>query len=215
MKIHKNLDSIIKSIPSGVKLVAVSKTKPIDQIKLAYDCGQKDFGENKVQELVNKYNSLNKDIRWHMIGHLQRNKVKFIAPFIHLIHSVDSYRLLKEINKQGFKCNRLINILVQIDISNDNSKFGFSYNEFEELVNKNEINSFKNISVKGFMGMASFTDNQKKIGLEFKSLNNFYLKYKDSLKLDTLSMGMSGDYKIAIEHNTNMIRLGSSIFGSR
>ena len=215
MKIHKNLDSIINSIPIGVKLVAVSKTKPIDQIKLAYDYGQKDFGENKVQELVNKYNSLNKDIRWHMIGHLQRNKVKFIAPFIHLIHSVDSYRLLKEINKQGSKCNRLINILVQIDISNDNSKFGFSYNEFEELVNKNELNSFKNISVKGFMGMASFTDNQKKIGLEFKSLNNFYLKYKDSLKLDTLSMGMSGDYKIAIEHNTNMIRLGSSIFGSR
>lgn len=215
MKIHKNLDSIINSIPIGVKLVAVSKTKPIDQIKLAYDYGQKDFGENKVQELVNKYNSLNKDIRWHMIGHLQRNKVKFIAPFIHLIHSVDSYRLLKEINKQGFKCNRLINVLIQIDISNDNSKFGFSYSEFEELVNKNELNSFKNISVKGFMGMASFTDNQKKIGLEFKSLNNFYLKYKDSLKLDTLSMGMSGDYKIALEHNSNMIRLGSSIFGSR
>ena len=128
MKIHKNLDAIINSIPNDVKLVAVSKTKPIDQIKLAYDFGQKDFGENKVQELVNKYNSLNKDIKWHMIGHLQRNKVKFIAPFIHLIHSVDSYRLLKEINKQGYKCNRLINILVQIDISNDNSKFGFSYN---------------------------------------------------------------------------------------
>ena len=215
MKIHKNLDAIINSIPNDVKLVAVSKTKPIDQIKLAYDFGQKDFGENKVQELVNKYNSLNKDIKWHMIGHLQRNKVKFIVPFIHLIHSVDSYRLLKEINKQGFKCNRLINVLIQIDISNDNSKFGFSYSEFEELVNKNELNSFKNVFVKGFMGMASFTDNQKKIGLEFKTLNNFYLKYKASLKLDTLSMGMSGDYKIALEHNSNMIRLGSSIFGSR
>ena len=215
MKIHKNLDAIINSIPNDVKLVAVSKTKPIDQIKLAYNFGQKDFGENKVQELVNKYNSLNKDIKWHMIGHLQRNKVKFIVPFIHLIHSVDSYRLLKEINKQGFKCNRLINVLIQIDISNDNSKFGFSYSEFEKLVNKNELNSFKNVCVKGFMGMASFTENQKKIGLEFKSLNNFYLKYKASLKLDTLSMGMSGDYKIALEHNSNMIRLGSSIFGSR
>ena len=187
MKIHKNLDAIINSIPNDVKLVAVSKTKPIDQIKLAYDFGQKDFGENKVQELVNKYNSLNKDIKWHMIGHLQRNKVKFIAPFIHLIHSVDSYRLLKEINKQGYKCNRLINILVQIDISNDNSKFGFSYNEFEELVNKNEINSFKNICIKGFMRMDSFNDNQKKIAEKVVNEVNEKLSGKVVTKISLLN----------------------------
>lgn len=215
MKIAKNIKSFTEIIPNNVKLVAVSKTKSINLIESAYKAGQRDFGENKVQELVNKFEKLPKDINWHMIGHLQRNKVKYIAPFIYLIQSVDSLRLLIEINKQGIKNNRVINVLVQMDISNDETKFGFSYQEFEELINKNEINSLKNICIKGMMGMASFTKDENKIKDEFYSLNKFYKKYKKFLNLEILSMGMSGDFKIAINCNSNLIRLGSSIFGDR
>jgi len=215
MKIHKNLDSIINSIPIDVKLVAVSKTKPIDQIKLAYDCGQKDFGENKVQELVNKYNSLNKDIRWHMIGHLQRNKVKYIAPFIHMIHSVDSLKLLKEINKQAVKNKRIINTLIQVDISEDSTKFGFSFEEIKELLKIEKIKEFQNVSIQGLMGMASFTSDKKLIKKQFNNLNDLYIKFKNSYSFEYLSMGMSSDYKIAIKCNSNLIRLGSNIFGKR
>ena len=215
MRIAKNIKSVTDIIPNNVKLVAVSKTKSINLIESAYRAGQRDFGENKVQELVNKFENLPKDINWHMIGHLQRNKVKYIAPFIYLIQSVDSLRLLIEINKQGIKNNRVINVLVQMDISNDETKFGFSYQEFEELINKNEIKSLKNICIKGMMGMASFTKDENKIKDEFYSLNKFYKKHKKFLNLEILSMGMSGDFKIAINCNSNLIRLGSSIFGDR
>ena len=215
MRIAENIKSFTDIIPNNVKLVAVSKTKSINLIESAYKAGQRDFGENKVQELVNKFENLPKDINWHMIGHLQRNKVKYIAPFIYLIQSVDSLRLLIEINKQGIKNNRVINVLVQMDISNDETKFGFSYQEFEELINKNEINTLKNICIKGMMGMASFTKDENKIKDEFYSLNKFYKKYKKFLNLEILSMGMSGDFKIAINCNSNLIRLGSSIFGDR
>ena len=215
MRIAKNIKSVTNIIPNNVKLVAVSKTKSINLIESAYKAGQRDFGENKVQELVNKFENLPKDINWHMIGHLQRNKVKYIAPFIYLIQSVDSLRLLIEINKQGIKNNRVINVLVQMNISNDETKFGFSYQEFEELINKNEIKTLKNICIKGMMGMASFTKDENKIKDEFYSLNKFYKKHKKFLNLEILSMGMSGDFKIAINCNSNLIRLGSSIFGDR
>lgn len=215
MRIAKNIKSVTNIIPNNVKLVAVSKTKSINLIESAYKAGQRDFGENKVQELVNKFENLPKDINWHMIGHLQRNKVKYIAPFIYLIQSVDSLRLLIEINKQGIKNNRVINVLVQMDISNDETKFGFSFQEFEELISKNEIKTLKNICIKGMMGMASFTKDENKIKEEFYSLHKFYKKHKRFLNLEILSMGMSGDFKIAINCNSNLIRLGSSIFGDR
>lgn len=215
MEIVENLIKISKIIPKNVLLVAVSKTKPIDSIESAYVYGQRDFGENKVQEMAEKYNSLPKDINWHMIGHLQRNKVKYIAPFVHLIHSVDSYRLLLEINKQGIKNKRIINVLVQIDISDDNTKFGFTYTEFNELIKLNKLKDLKNIKLKGMMGMASYSSNLSIIEREFNELSNYFSKHKFNLKLDILSMGMSGDYKIAIKCNSNMIRLGSTIFGTR
>jgi len=215
METVENLIKIRENIPENVSLIAVSKTKPINLIELAYEHGQRDFGENKVQELVEKHDSLPKDINWHMIGHLQRNKVKYIATFVHLIHSVDSYKLLLEINKQGFKNKRIINVLVQIDISKDNTKFGFTYNEFSELIQLNKLKDLKNINLKGMMGMASFSSNLSIIEREFNELNNYYSKHKLNLNLNILSMGMSGDYELAIKCNSNMIRLGSTIFGSR
>ena len=215
MSISLNLKIIKNEIPNNVLLVAVSKTKPIKDLEIAYEAGQLHFGENKIQELVAKENSLPKDVKWHMIGHLQRNKVKYIASFIHLIHSVDSLKLLKEIDKQGDKSNRNINILIQIDISNDETKFGFSFIDINKILISGELNKYKNITIKGFMGMASFTNDKSIIKEQFSSLNQLYEKFKTTYSFDYLSMGMSADYKEAIQCNSNIIRLRSNIFGKR
>lgn len=201
-------------------LVAISKTKPNEMILEAYEAGQRDFGENKVQELSGKYEALPKDIRWHMVGHLQRNKVKYIAPFVYLIHSVDSVRLLKEINKQAAKQDRMIKCLLQVHIAEETTKFGLDEKELTDFLSSFDIEAFNNIHITGLMGMATFTDNQDQVRREFESLKRLFDKLSqaysfDNFKLDTLSMGMSGDYKLALECGSNMIRIGSSIFGER
>jgi pyridoxal phosphate enzyme (YggS family) len=216
MSIKNNLENISLKIPSEVCLVAVSKTKPISDILEAYEYGQRVFGENKIQELVEKHNKLPKDIEWHMIGHIQRNKVKYMAPFVNLIHSADSYRLIKEINKQGKINNRVINCLLQIKIASEESKFGFTEKEATDFLNSDEYVSFKNIKIVGLMGMATFTDDQRKIDQEFNKLKIFYKKVKRSnTEINVLSMGMSDDYPIAIRNGSTMVRIGSSIFGKR
>jgi len=216
MSIKNNLENISLKIPSEVCLVAVSKTKPISDILEAYEYGQRVFGENKIQELVEKHNKLPKDIEWHMIGHIQRNKVKYMAPFVSLIHSADSYRLIKEINKQGKINNRVINCLLQIKIASEESKFGFTEKEATDFLNSDEYVSFKNIKIVGLMGMATFTDDQRKIDQEFNKLKIFYKKVKRSnTEINVLSMGMSDDYPIAILNGSTMVRIGSSIFGKR
>ena len=215
MSIEKNLKKIKKEIPGYVTLIAVSKTKPATDIEKAYKSGQLDFGENKVQELIKKVKILPSDIKWHMIGHLQRNKVKDILPIIHMIHSVDSLRLIKEIDKQAGKIERKISLLLQVDISQDETKYGFSFKDLESILKSNELDNFKNISIDGLMGMASFTENSEIIKAEFKKLSSLFDKFKKKYFLKYLSMGMSGDYKIAMECNSNMVRLGSNIFGSR
>ncbi len=217
--IKNNLINIKNSIPQDVLLVAVSKTKPIEAIQEAYETGHRNFGENKVQELADKFDHLPKDIKWHMIGHLQRNKVKFIAPFIHLIHGVDSFKLLKEINKQALKNNRIINCLLQFHIAEENTKFGLHLDEAISFISNQEFLELKNISISGVMGMASYTKDNSKIEKEFSSLIVIFDKLKaqfnnkDSFKW--ISMGMSGDYKIAINQGSNMVRIGSTIFGAR
>lgn len=210
--IANNLTSFRSTLSKDVTLVAVSKTKPKEALIEAYEAGQLDFGENKVQEMCVKAEALPKDIRWHMIGHLQRNKVKYIAPFIGLIHSVDSLRLLTEINKQAAKNNRIIDCLLQIHIADETTKFGMEYDEAEDMI-FNE--SFDHIRIRGLMGMASFTENQNQIRAEFEGLHIFYHKHQLTQNWDTLSMGMSGDYALAIECGSNMIRVGSRIFGAR
>lgn len=221
MSVAENLLSIKKELPSNVTLVAVSKTKPNELIVEAYQAGQRDFGENYVQELVDKYNQLPSDIRWHFIGHLQSNKVKYIAPFVHLIHGVDSVKLLKEINKQGEKLNKTINCLIQIYIAKEETKFGLDAVELENLLMSADFSELKHVKVCGLMGMATNTDNQNVINEEFFSLSklskyiNATFGKRFNLELETVSMGMSNDYKLAIECGSNMIRVGSSIFGER
>lgn len=200
-------------LPKQVTLVAVSKTKPNADLIVAYEAGQRDFGENKVQELCEKAASLPNDIRWHMIGHLQRNKVKYIAPFVHLIHGVDSERLLIEINKQGAKNNRIIDVLIQIHIAEEATKFGFSYDEAAKLFAGN--NDLKHVNIVGLMAMASFTEDESQIKREFSTLSEFFDQWKEKSSLDVLSMGMSNDYPLAIAEGSTMIRIGSLIFGSR
>lgn len=195
-----------------VTLVAVSKTKPIAEILELYNAGHRDFGENYVQELTEKYEQLPKDIRWHFIGHLQSNKVKYIAPFAHLIHSVDSEKLLKEISKQAIKNNRIINCLLQIYIASEETKFGLDFYEAKTLLQSQPL---ENISIKGFMGMASNTENKAQIITEYQSLKQFYDLHAQQYSFEYLSMGMSGDYEIAIENGSNMVRIGSLIFGVR
>ncbi len=207
------LNQIKDSIPEYVTVVAVSKTKPVNDIEQVYNSGHLDFGENKVQELCQKYEALPKDIRWHMIGHLQRNKVKYLAPFVHLIHGVDSERLLNEINKQGAKNNRVIDVLLQIHIAEESTKFGFSYEEAEAVLLK--ANAMENVHINGLMGMASYTNDTIQLKREFQDLNNFYNKLQSTNNWTTLSMGMSNDYRLAISLGSNMIRVGSLIFGSR
>lgn len=200
----------------NVTLVAVSKTKPAEDILELYQLGHRDFGENYVKELVTKAEQLPKDIRWHYIGHLQSNKVKYIAPFLNLIHGVDSLKLLKEINKQGEKNNRIINCLLQVHIAQEETKFGFDEQELNDLLKNLASESLINIRICGLMGMASFTDDNNKIRNEFKRLKSIYDKLSTlNFQLSTLSMGMSSDYKIAIEEGSNMVRVGSLIFGER
>jgi len=212
MSISENIKHITNQLPTSVTLIAVSKTKPNDMLLEAYNAGQRDFGENYVQELVNKYEQLPKDINWHFIGHLQSNKVKYITPFVHLIHGVDSFSLLKEINKYAQKNKRVIDCLLQIYIAQEETKFGFDFKEASQILNSNEFKDLKNISIKGFMAMASNTDNTEQIKKEFASLKTFSLNYPD---FKILSFGMSSDYKLAIQEGSTMIRLGSSIFGER
>lgn len=221
MSIKDHLLRFRESIEPKATLVAVSKTKPISDLQEAYDAGQRHFGENKIQEMTEKWETLPKDIYWHMIGHTQRNKVKYMAPYVHLIHSVDSSRLLKEINKQATKNERIIDCLLQIHIAEEETKFGFDQNELLELLSSDAFASYKNVRITGLMGMATFTDNKEQVRKEFKSLktlldhiNDNHL-ISDSHDLKTLSMGMTGDYKIAIEEGSTMVRIGSAIFGSR
>ncbi|PKQ70690.1 pyridoxal phosphate enzyme [Raineya orbicola] len=203
-----------------VRLIAVSKTKPISDLQEAYQAGVRDFGENKVQEMCEKQPHLPQDVRWHLIGHLQTNKVKYIASFVHLIHSVDSLKLLQEINKQAQKHSRVINCLLQIHIAQEETKFGLSYEEAENLLQNTALKELKNIRIKGLMGMATFTENAEQIRKEFRGLAGFFQhckqKYQDfNLDFQELSMGMSGDYLIAIQEGSTMVRIGSALFGSR
>ena len=202
-----------KSIPENVNIIAVSKTKPVEKIKQIYDLGHKDFGENKVQELVKKHEELPEDINWHLIGKLQRNKVKYIAPFIHLIHSVDSEKLLSQINKEAEKNNRIINVLLQIKISNDPLKTGFDFSELGIIFSSDSFLKYKFVKVIGFMGMGSIDHSKNEE--EFKKISNYFNEIKKTYDLKYLSLGMSNDYKLAIKYNSNMIRIGSLIFGSR
>ena len=213
--IKNNINTIKNSLSDDVIIVAVSKTKPTDEIMKIYDQGHIDFGENKVQELLIKEKELPKNINWHMIGHLQRNKVRSIIPFVYLIHSVDSLRLIDKINEEGKKINKKIKVLLQVKISDAVSKYGFNLSEIEKILSSEVLDNHKYVKVVGLMGMATFSNNETIIEKEFNELQKIYDKYKNTHKFKTLSMGMSGDYKIAIKNGSNMVRLGSVIFGSR
>ncbi|WP_010134150.1 YggS family pyridoxal phosphate-dependent enzyme [Ochrovirga pacifica] len=216
MSIAQNLQKISQTLPQDVTLVAVSKTKPVSDIQEAYNAGQRVFGENKIQEMVEKYDVLPKDISWHMIGHLQSNKVKYMAHFVDLIHGVDKFSTLKEINKQAKKHNRVINCLLQVKIAQEDSKFGLSQEEVNEILSSSEYEVMENVKVVGLMGMASFTDDENLIKNEFKGLYAFFDNLKKlNQELKIISMGMSGDYPLAIQEGSNMIRVGSAIFGAR
>ncbi|WP_348811521.1 YggS family pyridoxal phosphate-dependent enzyme [Flavobacterium maritimum] len=219
MSIKQNLLQIKSSLPEQVTLVAVSKTKPISDLMEAYEAGQRIFGENKIQEMTEKWEAMPKDIQWHMIGHVQTNKVKFMAPFVSLIHGVDSLKLLEEINKQALKNNRVIDCLLQIHIAEEETKFGLDKEELLTLLDSKSLSEMKNIRIVGLMGMATFTDDQNQIKKEFTYLKSIFDKMKslqtENHELKTISMGMSGDYQLAIECGSTMVRIGSSIFGGR
>ncbi|MBC8644420.1 YggS family pyridoxal phosphate-dependent enzyme [Flavobacterium lindanitolerans] len=220
MSIKNNLLEIKATLPDNVTLVAVSKTKPVSDLMEAYEAGQRVFGENKIQEMAEKFEQMPKDIEWHMIGHVQTNKVKFMASFVSLVHGVDSLRLLEEINKQALKNNRVIDCLLQVHIAEEETKFGLSESELNELLQSESFSQLKNIKIKGLMGMATFTDNQNQIEKEFKHLKSVFDRLSQTQKtgnyeMKILSMGMSGDYQLAIECGSTMVRIGSSIFGTR
>ncbi|MEN9335290.1 MAG: hypothetical protein RLZZ500_277 [Bacteroidota bacterium] len=219
MSITENLHQITTQLPEQVTLVAVSKTKPIAAIQEAYAAGQRIFGENKIQEMTDKWEQLPKDIQWHMIGHVQTNKVKYMAPYVHLIHGVDSFKLLEEINKQAAKNNRCIDCLLQIHIAEEETKFGLDATELDTLLHAEAFKNLKNIKVTGLMGMATFTEDTAQIQKEFQHLKALFDRYQSVITpnchMQTLSMGMSGDYPIAIACGSTMVRIGSSLFGVR
>lgn len=222
--IAANIEKIRQQLPGHVKLIAVSKTKPIEMLQEAYAAGQRAFGENKVQEMASKQPLMPADTEWHLIGHLQTNKVKYIAPFVHLIHAVDSIKLLETINKEGIKNNRIINVLLQVYIAKEETKFGLSNEEVIELLNYASTQQLQNVCICGLMGMATNTDNNKQIEHEFEGLHQFFNTLKQEMhrypilkpeSFNQLSMGMSSDYELAIKHGSTLIRVGSSIFGGR
>ncbi len=219
MSIRENLINIQATLPSNVTLVAVSKTKPISDLMQTYEAGQRVFGENKIQEMTEKWEQMPKDIEWHMIGHIQSNKVKYMAPYVSLIHGVDSLKLLEEINKQAQKNNRIIDCLLQLHIAEEETKFGLNEEELDDLLQSEIFKNLKNIKIVGLMGMATFTENQTQIKKEFQHLKTIFDKNQQltthNQQLTTLSMGMSGDYQLAIECGSTMVRIGSSIFGGR
>ena len=220
MSIAENIDLILANLPLNVKLVAVSKTKPIELIMDAYQHGQRVFGENKVQEMIWKYEELPKDIEWHLIGHLQTNKVKYVAPFVHIIHGVDTFRLLKAINTEAQKVSRIIPCLLQFHIAEEETKFGFSMDEALEMLTAPEFENLRNVRISGVMGMATFTDDENQIRKEFAHLKAIFERlriehFAESPDFKEISMGMSGDYLIAIEEGSTMVRIGSTIFGER
>ena len=221
MSIAENISTLKKNLPEEIALVAVSKTKPIEDLQEAYNAGQRIFGENKIQEMTDKWEALPKDIQWHMIGHVQTNKVKYMAPYVHLIHAVDSFKLLKEINKQAAKNNRIIHCLLQLKIAEEDSKFGLSLPDLKEIIFSNELQNLNHICITGLMGMATLTSDESQLKKEFTFLKNTFdslkkeINLSKKIKLETLSMGMSGDYPIAISCGSNMIRVGSAIFGAR
>jgi pyridoxal phosphate enzyme (YggS family) len=219
MAIATNIKAIQATLPENVTLVAVSKTKPISDLMEAYEVGQRIFGENKIQEMTDKWEQMPKDIQWHMIGHVQSNKVKYMAPFVQLIHGVDSFKLLAEINKQAKKNNRVINCLLQMHIAEEETKFGLDQEELDAILKSTELKEMQNINIVGLMGMATFTENQNQIKKEFEHLKNIFDNTKEQKKsncnMHVISMGMSGDYPLAIKCGSTMVRVGSSIFGSR
>lgn len=215
MSVSENLKSLKSKLPEEVSLVAISKTKPISALMEAYNAGQRIFGENKIQEMVSKWQEMPDDVEWHMVGHVQRNKVKDMAPFVSVIHAVDRLRLLREINKEVKKNDRSIDCLLQIKIAEEDSKFGMDEKTAIEILTSDDFKSFKNVRIIGLMGMATFTDNVEQISNEFGKLKRIYDSLKKDYNFSTLSMGMSGDYPIAIENGSNMVRVGSAIFGER
>ena len=219
MTIKENLNNIQSQLPEYVTLVAVSKTKPVSDLMEAYDAGQRIFGENKIQEMADKHTEMPKDIEWHMIGHVQRNKVKYMAEFVSLIHGVDSFKLLNEINKQALKHDRTIDCLLQLKIAEEDSKFGMSSKDVQELLISEAFKNLQNIKITGLMGMATFTDDTNQVKQEFERLKTTFDDLKslksNNCELQIISMGMSGDYKLAIDCGSTMIRVGSSIFGTR
>ncbi len=215
LNIAENIRSFLNKLPKEVKLVAVSKTKPTTDIQVAYQAGQRIFGENKIQEMTDKWEELPKDIEWHMIGHVQTNKVKYMAPYVSLIHSADRLKLFKEINKQAENANRKIEVLLQIKIAEEDSKFGMPPEDAKKLLEGDKLKEYPNVVIKGLMGMASFVDDINQVEREFKQLKSIYDQFKDDHNFTILSMGMSGDYKLAIDCGSTMVRVGSAIFGER
>jgi len=219
MSISQNLKQIQSELPEHVTLVAVSKTKPNSDIMQAYDVGQRIFGENKIQDMVEKHEQLPKDIKWHMIGHVQRNKIKYMASFVNLIHGVENFKVLKEVDKQAAKHDRIIDCLLQIKIASEDSKFGMMASEALEIIGSEEFSELKNVMITGVMGMATFTEDHEQIKAEFTHLKSTFDHLKEfqsrNCKMQTISMGMSGDYKLAIDSGSTMIRVGSRIFGTR